>query len=210
MATSHSNSETRAVPIVRAHVYELSSVWETINSSVPSLQAYHVGVEVYGWEYTVQFIFDEVDPNGSGVVICTPTKASNYIFKESIDLGSTPFSEREAKRIINRLAQDWVSREYHPTRKNCVDFSRALVDELKVEREIPAWVSSAADASKEGGVIGWIAERGWEGIKWYYGFNSRDTIPETPGQDVSKFTVRVQNRAYNSFVTKLSDDAKDN
>lgn len=166
---------------VKAHVYEISSMWETINSSVSSLQAYHVGVEVYGWEYTFQFIFD--DPEGTGVVICKPTQAMNYIFKESMDLGPTPYSEDQIQAIIEKLASQWLSKNYHLTRRNCVDFSRVLTAELKV-RELPAWVSSAADASKEGGVLSWIVERGWQGVQWYYGVQSQ---PSTD-QDVRKFS----------------------
>ena len=169
---------------IRAHVYDLSSVWQTINASLPSMQAYHVGVEVYGWEYTFQFVFD--DPKGTGVVICKPTEASHYIFKESIDRGTTPLNSRECRSLLKRLATQWVSGEYHPIHKNCVDFSRALIAELKLDKELPAWVSSAADTSKQGGVLGWISERGWDSVKWYYGLDEPASPDPTRSNDVEK------------------------
>jgi hypothetical protein len=141
-------------------------MWETINSSVPSLQAYHVGVEVYGSEYTFQLIYDE--PDGTGVVVCKPTQAVGYIFKESIDLGNTSLSQEDVKNVLDSMADKWISKEYHPTRRNCVDFSRALITALRVG-QLPSWVSLAADVSKEGGVVGWLAELSWDSIKWYYG-----------------------------------------
>jgi hypothetical protein len=164
---------------VKAHIYEISSLWQSVNASIPSMQAYHIGIEVYDWEYTFQYLIDDEDANSTGVVLCKPREASGYMFKESITLGTTPLAEYQVQEIINKLADSWKSEDYHPVNKNCVDFSRVLISELKIETELPPWVSTAADASKEGGMLGWLADKSWQGMKWFHSLdrpNSSDSL----------------------------------
>jgi hypothetical protein len=104
--------------------------------------AFHVGVEVYGSEWSYGRI-----QSGTGVYALydKPETCSIHHFRESLDVGTTNLSPEEVMGIIAELSEEWLGCDYDLLRRNCVSFSMVLVDKLGAG-PIPAWVSNLAGA----------------------------------------------------------------
>eukprot|EP00759_Apiculatamorpha_spiralis_P022770 PhF_6_TR26704/c0_g1_i1/m.39003 len=107
------------------------------------LGMYHTGVEVFQKEYG----FGR-DISGTGVFAITPKSYHSHIFRETIYIGQTTFSEAEVECLLESMAEEWQCETYHLTKRNCNDFSeqlaRALVGEDIASTAWPTWVNQTA------------------------------------------------------------------
>eukprot|EP00927_Polykrikos_kofoidii_P078123 TRINITY_DN74991_c0_g1_i1.p1 TRINITY_DN74991_c0_g1~~TRINITY_DN74991_c0_g1_i1.p1 ORF type:complete len:647 (-),score=78.72 TRINITY_DN74991_c0_g1_i1:114-2027(-) len=100
--------------------------------------AYHVGVAVYGLEWSFGYA-DE----GTGVSPCHVGTSGLGTFKESVPLGRTPWTPEEVLHIIANLRNAWLGVDYELLTRNCAHFGVELVRQLHVQ-DAPKWVSSLA------------------------------------------------------------------
>lgn len=95
--------------------------------------AYHTGVEISGTEYAFGA--------GSGIYECSPGDYGALV--EKVDMGTASLSNRDIKRIIDRLRLSFPGDSYHLILNNCNCFSDELVRTC-CSRRIPAWINRAA------------------------------------------------------------------
>lgn len=131
---------------VLLHVYDFKGT-SRLNGALRTLGTgiFHAGIEVYGWEYTFEQKVDEDFRPVLTTGICRDSPKSNngYVHRETIDLGSTFFSEKEVSRIIESMRDRWRSEDYNIMQCNCTHFCQDLCDKLRV-RGLPPWLTSAA------------------------------------------------------------------
>lgn len=128
------------------HVYDIGGAKGT-NDTIHQLGLgiFHVGIEVYDVEWS----FGYADPGPemplvSGVYAVPPKTCSFGTYRESVLLG--PVKNHRAKDVwmlMRKMAVAWLGTEYHPFRRNCLDFCEALAEGLGVER-LPGWVGRLA------------------------------------------------------------------
>jgi len=137
---------TMVVP-VRLNVYDVGTtpIVEKINQALRAVGtgAFHVGVEVYGSEWSYGYV-----ESGTGVLYSEPEACSKHRFRESMAAGTTSLSQEEVVNIIAELSQDWLGCDYDFLRKNCVSFSEVMLEKLGAG-PIPAWVSNLAGAGAD-------------------------------------------------------------
>lgn len=110
---------------------------------------YHAGVEIFG----VEFAYGATEITGTGVTKCYPRCHPGHTYRSTVMMGQTKFSEFKVNKIMERLVDEWQGNEYHFIRKNCLDFSNALCQELGVGK-IPGWVDRyGRTAEKLGNVL---------------------------------------------------------
>merc|ERR1719210_780331 len=103
---------------------------------------FHVGVEVYGWEWSYGYV-----PGGmrrSGVFVCAP-KVTRQGYRQSIALGRTCLSMAQVRDLVHSMRKEWLGEHYDPLRHNCGHFSEAFAGKLCVE-PLPHWVVNLAEA----------------------------------------------------------------
>lgn len=106
---------------------------------------FHVGVEVFGVEWT--FAYAEDASFGSGVYGTAPRSSPDGVFLESVPLGKiAPRTAHGVWAILCRMSSQWLSADYHPLGKNCVHFCRAFCKELGVEPP-PQWTAGLVDTA---------------------------------------------------------------
>lgn len=124
--------------MVWLNLYDLSKngLVEAMNSALPlgAGGIFHMGVQVLRKEYSYGAC-----PAGTGVHSFTPGGDPGHRFRESVPLGATRLSEKEADEAIRRLAGKWQGKDYHWARRNCWHFAKALAAELGVG-PVPAWI----------------------------------------------------------------------
>jgi len=98
--------------------------------------AFHVGVEVYGQEWTFGYDF--------GVCRAVrPRYDEDHQYRESYCLGTTRLSPQQVQGVIARLRSVWRAQDYDMLRQNCCHFAEALSAELGAQ-QVPGWVTSLA------------------------------------------------------------------
>lgn len=128
---------------VLLHVYELAAFGRmnrlTAPEHCPIGGALHVGIEVYGREWS----FGGGKGQGSGVICEFPRSNRKYFFRETVVLGQTNLSDGEVALVIGDLLERWMPNDYHWLHKNCLNFANALCERLGVGR-IPPWIDRFA------------------------------------------------------------------
>ncbi|CAK0867264.1 unnamed protein product, partial [Prorocentrum cordatum] len=163
-------------PMAWLHVYDLLPAGANDLSLHVGLGLFHVGVEVFGVEWS----YGLTDPDPSlppvtGVYPVEPTMRTPSRHRERIWLGPVRMKgAREVWSLLGSLACKWLGREYHPFRHNCIHFCAELCECLGVQdrvtniqhaalrelrqgspttpsqayrEELPSWVGRVADAA---------------------------------------------------------------
>ena len=125
---------------VSASIYNLSSANYFLQSSL-STGVYHVGIEIYGLEWSYGF-----SEEGTGIFFVKPRQSSIGIFKESVKLGETYKSPEQVMHLVKALSEAWRGKDYDVIHKNCVRFSQEFLRDLVPEASLPGWCSSAGDS----------------------------------------------------------------
>lgn len=125
------------------NVYELTA-FEQVNRLMateffPIGGALHVGVEVYGREWS----YNGGDGPGAGVRCEVPRSNCLHRFREALPLAKTPLSDGEVALVIGELVESWQPKDYHWLHRNCLAFANELCQRLQVGR-IPAWIDRFA------------------------------------------------------------------
>jgi hypothetical protein len=129
---------------VYLNVYDLNSAATPINGLArlfaPSCKswwgAFHVGVEVYGDEWS----FGQTLEGGTGVVADIPRKHPVHIYRESVFVGETTLSRAEVWAILCKLKLEWPGDSYDILNRNCITFSDEFTKCLGVGR-VPEWMT---------------------------------------------------------------------
>lgn len=128
------------------HIYDLvdAEVLRIANGMLNKLGTgiFHVGLEVYGWEWSYGYV--DAGRNTTGIFVCAP-KVERRGYRQSILLGRTSLSILEVRNLVNDMRQDWLGAHYDPLRHNCGHFCEALAEELQVG-PLPKWAVSLAEA----------------------------------------------------------------
>mmetsp|Transcript_75924 Transcript_75924/g.180477 ORF Transcript_75924/g.180477 Transcript_75924/m.180477 type:complete len:548 (-) Transcript_75924:103-1746(-) len=112
------------------HVYDLMDELQAANAllafkvhGVTVGGAFHVGVEVYGNEWTYGTL---------GVCCEAPRTAAEHIYRCSICLGDTKLTQREVATVLHQMCQRWRGKDYELLDKNCCRFSSEFCERLGV------------------------------------------------------------------------------
>ena len=97
--------------------------------------------QVYGEEWA----FGACDA-GTGVYATAPRRNPMYTYRESVTLGATPLSPSDVRAVLAALADEWQGATYDLLTRNCVHFTAALAQGLRVDAP-PGWVNAAAGAA---------------------------------------------------------------
>lgn len=101
--------------------------------------AFHVGVQVFGREYS----FGMAEKGSQGVYIGKPREHPYHRYRGSILLGQTELSSEKVKDLIFSLEKEWIGTEYNIISRNCCSFARALAKDLGVH-DVPEWIDSVS------------------------------------------------------------------
>lgn len=136
---------------VTLHVYDLgtSEFVQNVNDLLSELNtgAFHVGVEVYGEEYSFACNGNFFGPPGvspTGVTRCRPRCAGGHSYRESVPMGFTRFPRAQVLRIADRMSRQWLGDSYDILALNCGHFAEAFCRELGVAA-LPSDLTSLAD-----------------------------------------------------------------
>jgi hypothetical protein len=69
-----------------------------------------------------------------------------YSYRESVTLGITPLTPAEVRAAVAALSDAWPGAGYDLLTRNCVHFTEALAEALRVPPP-PGWVNAAAGAA---------------------------------------------------------------
>jgi hypothetical protein len=136
----------RGSPVL-LHVYDVSH-----NSHIQGLNAllahrcsplkwggiFHVGVEVYGREWS----FGRCT-SGSGVCACGPRQHKDHRFRETVPLKRTRLSDAGVAAILEAVRSEYPGQSYHLLHKNCCKFAEDFCQRLGAG-PMPAWVHRLA------------------------------------------------------------------
>ena len=109
---------------VTLHTYDLHRLVRGLNTSLKGIPGlYRTGVEVHGREFSF---------SSSGIIEYCPRGFAGHVYRESMTLGATSFSQDELNLLLQRFDSTWVAYDYHCIRRNCSDFSEAFCVALGV------------------------------------------------------------------------------
>lgn len=163
--------ETSSNADILLHIYHCDqwtgwlNKWWLKDQEIP---IYHLGVEVYGEEWSFLYFEDSWDDESvSGVIRCEPKCMADYDYQESINLGPTPLNEDEVDEILLRLHYEYPACTYHLTRRNCLTFAHDLVGCLRTPEPFPLRLKGIVDAASQAPRIDGAVDYGWSWAKWY-------------------------------------------
>lgn len=151
------------------HVYHCDAATAYLNDyflSPAQIPIHHVGVEVYGLEWTFQY-FKNTWLNScsvSGVQPSIPKQAAHYV--KSINIGRTPLSQDDVSQLIAELKLAWRASSYHLTERNCLHFAETFADRLKTPSSFPAGLKAVLGVAQET-TAGAIVSYAWTWSKWW-------------------------------------------
>lgn len=132
---------------VLLHVYDIteSSFLRTANQLLSGFGtgAFHVGVEVYGWEWS----FGDAS-EGTGVFYCKPRSCGRRQYRETVTVGTTALSAVQVDSVIRQMEKEWRGDCYNLFRRNCVHFCKALCRKLVRNAQVPPYISSLSGAGE--------------------------------------------------------------
>jgi hypothetical protein len=143
-------------PRVYLNVYDLDKHWLNMNSVLgDALQiggAFHVGVEVWGTEWSF---------GADGVVYSPARHHEVHVYRQSLPLGNTRLDKEHVSDIVNDMAGgDWTGGTYDILCRNCCTFARELCYRLLQGRDrIPGWVDRLGNGLA--GVLGPVGMSGY-------------------------------------------------
>ena len=109
---------------VTLHTYDLHRLVRGLNTSLKGIPGlYRTGVEVHGREFSL---------SSSGIIEYCPRGFAGHVYRESMTLGATSFSQDELNLLLQRFDSTWVAYDYHWIRRNCSDFSEVFCVALGV------------------------------------------------------------------------------
>jgi hypothetical protein len=115
---------------------------------------FHVGVEVYGVEWTFGYC-----TTGAGVALNEPRKHPGHHFRETLPVGRTTLSRKDVETLMATLAGEYPGMSYSLLRKNCCHFAEDLIGRMGLG-PIPAWVHRLASIGDQtAGVAETVLER---------------------------------------------------
>jgi hypothetical protein len=121
-------------------VYELhgTSAINYVTSSAGIGGAYHVGVEVYGleWSYGGSDV-------GTGVYCVHVRESSLGSFHSRVTLGRTRKTAEQVLDILDEFRRTWMGDQYHILAKNCAHFCMAFTERLGFDNQ-PEWINKLA------------------------------------------------------------------
>ena len=129
-----------SVPIT-LHVYDLAHSRALSGFNSRALGAFHVAVEVYGYEWS----YGWNDEGETGVFACEPKLCEMHTYRESLSMGTTTLSRDQVNSLLDKLEPAWLGDDYDMTARNCCHFSNEFCVQLGVG-EIPRWLYRLADA----------------------------------------------------------------
>lgn len=136
-------------PEVLLHIYEVgefSPGMQKMLTTVLGRSALHVGVEIYGQEWS--FGQSNAPNSMSGITSSiNPKTHACHRYKETMSLGRTSMNPDQVRSLIKSMDFMWLASEYHPLRRNCVNFAEELCHKLGVEQP-PAYVGALGRSLK--------------------------------------------------------------
>lgn len=136
-------------PEVLLHIYEVGELSPGIQKMLTTVlgrSALHVGVEIFGEEWS--FGSTSAPNSKSGIQSSRfPKMHLCHRYKETLSLGSTQMSFHQVRTLLNELDSDWLANEYHPLRRNCVNFAEELCQRLGVEQP-PSYIGALSRGLK--------------------------------------------------------------
>lgn len=118
-------------PEVLLHVYEVGQLPGPVHGLLAAMNtgAFHVGVEIYGIEYSYGL---SVDPRR----VCgleasrEPRKHPLHKYRNTIRLGPTHLNTQQVEQKVREMGPQWLGRDYDTIRRNCVTFAEHFCREL--------------------------------------------------------------------------------
>eukprot|EP00930_Biecheleria_cincta_P031341 TRINITY_DN21757_c0_g1_i1.p1 TRINITY_DN21757_c0_g1~~TRINITY_DN21757_c0_g1_i1.p1 ORF type:complete len:413 (-),score=42.73 TRINITY_DN21757_c0_g1_i1:49-1287(-) len=132
---------------VQVHLYSLNSTFVRPNRMLSKAAiggAYHIGVEVFGaeWSYGIR-----------GVRNSLPRSDSDHIYEYTVYMGDTEVSLPQLAGLLHEMCQEWQGCDYDLVGLNCCNFGRRLVDELGVG-PLPAFIDRLSRSLHAGREVG--------------------------------------------------------
>mmetsp|Transcript_89792 Transcript_89792/g.253235 ORF Transcript_89792/g.253235 Transcript_89792/m.253235 type:complete len:253 (-) Transcript_89792:131-889(-) len=153
-------------PDVCVHVYDIGGglvSWvNTLMAPFGSTGAYHVGVEVYGEEWSFGRSRSSQCEKKTGIQRTEPKAHPIHEYRETIHFGQTQMTAVEVQVKLNEMRGIYLQSEYHFIRRNCITFAQDFVYAL-TGRDLPPrlfelmstldstanWFSSGTDEPKD-------------------------------------------------------------
>lgn len=165
------NSAQTPASSVLLHIYDVDAYTGWMNWAFlrrADMGVFHVGVEVYGDEYCFQCFEDSWDDcSVSGMQQGMPKQSSEFIYRESVSLGATPFTELEVAEVLVQMYREWPANSYHITKRNCLHFAEELTGRIKTPVPFPEWIHGIVRASNNSATLSGIVDYGWSVSKWW-------------------------------------------
>jgi len=146
----------------------------------------HIGIEVYGEEWSFQYYEDcWDDPSVTGLIRCQPRKMPDYEYQDSICLGTSEKTEDEVDEILVKCQYDYSSNSYHLTKRNCMTFAYEFSQLLEPEKPFPERLKAILELANNSSGIESTINYGWSWAKWY--MLRKHQQPEATGDAQSKY-----------------------
>eukprot|EP00927_Polykrikos_kofoidii_P081221 TRINITY_DN78428_c0_g1_i1.p1 TRINITY_DN78428_c0_g1~~TRINITY_DN78428_c0_g1_i1.p1 ORF type:complete len:307 (-),score=22.84 TRINITY_DN78428_c0_g1_i1:307-1164(-) len=147
---------------VLLHVYDLGPVSKILLNSWASHQkdsklgAFHCGVEVLGIEWSYQALSGcrgDGDSATTGITWHQPRSHPRHVFRETVELGTSPLHVSEISKLLDDLSKTWLARAYHFITHNCTDFAHHFCETLLAPNPFPPWVHGLAKGLLQTGPV---------------------------------------------------------
>lgn len=136
-------------PEVLLHVYEVGFLSKGAHQVLTTFGggAFHLGVEVYGREWS--YGQSRAKFSNTGVLMQrTPRVHAGHRYVDTVALGCTSLSPVDVQTLIIELESKWLADDYHVLRQNCVAFAEEFSIRLGVQ-PLPDHVSSMSQGLKK-------------------------------------------------------------